>query len=209
MGKELIQPDFLNSDYFNKEVRRYLGYGKQLPDEAVRELIAECGRELYDSIQPRHLTARYPLVRKPEDGIDVAGLTLHSKALCKNLHGCREVIFFAATLGNGADMLINRYSRIAVSRAAVMQAVAATVMEEYCDRCQEQIKEELKKEGLTLRPRFSPGFGDLSLQVQQDFLRVLNAGKYAGIFLSEGNIMLPEKSVTAFMGICRIGDSAV
>ena len=119
------------------------------------------------------------------------------------------MIFFAATLGNGADMLIARYSKIAVSKAAVMQAVAATVMEEYCDRCQERIKEELQTEGLTLRPRFSPGFGDLSLQIQRDFLNVLNAGKYAGIFLSEGNIMLPEKSVTAFMGVCRMGDSAV
>ena len=48
---------------------------------------------------------------------------------------------------------------------------------------------------------------------------VKNTEDYAGVFgltvtgvyanLSEGNIMLPEKSVTAFMGVCRMGDSAV
>ena len=209
MGKELIGQPFLETEYFKKEGRRYLGFGKQLPDETVQGLIGGCAKELWDSIQPRHLTARYPLVLKPEGEIRTAGLTLHSRALSKNLHDCKEVIFFAATLGNGVDMLIARYSKIAVSKAAIMQAVAATVMEEYCDRCQERIKEELQTEGLTLRPRFSPGFGDLSLQIQRDFLNVLNAGKYAGIFLSEGNIMLPEKSVTAFMGVCRMGDSAV
>jgi len=204
MGKELIGQPFLETEYFKKEVRRYLGYGKQIPDETVQGLIGGCAKELWDSIQPRHLTARYPLALKPEGEIRTAGLTLHSKALSKNLHDCKEVIFFAATLGNGADMLINRYSKIAVSKAAVMQAEAGD-----CDRCQAQIKEELQTEGLTLRPRFSPGFGDLSLQIQRDFLNVLNAGKCAGIFLSEGNIMLPEKSVTAFMGICRMDDSAV
>ncbi len=209
MGKELIGQSFLETDYFRREVRRYLGYGKQMPDEAVQTLIGECAKELWDCIQPRHLTARHPLTIKPDGEIVAAGLALHSKSLSKNLHDCKEVIFFAATLGNGADMLINRYGKIAVSKAAVMQAVAATVMEEYCDRCQKQEREKLWSEGLSLRPRFSPGFGDLPLRIQRDFLNVLNAGKRIGIFLSEGDIMLPEKSVTAFMGVCRKGDSAV
>ena len=192
-----------------REIIRYLGYKKIQPDEQVMMLIHQCMEDVARTAQPRHIYRRFALTHLSAGHMQAGGVELLSNSLERNLKDCSEVIFFAATLGNGVDMLIARYSKIAVSKAAVMQAVAATVMEEYCDRCQERIKEELQTEGLTLRPRFSPGFGDLSLQIQRDFLNVLNAGKYAGIFLSEGNIMLPEKSVTAFMGVCRMGDSAV
>lgn len=198
-----------NEDFFFREVRRYLGYGNVQPDETVERLIAECAEEVKQNMSPRHVLARFPMEITKQDEILTAGLTIKSHALAKNLRGCREVIFFAATLGSGVDMLLNRYGKIAVSRAAVIQAVAAAFIEEYCDRCQEAQRKLLQKEGLTLRPRFSPGFADLPLSVQADFLRVLDAGKKAGICLSEGNIMLPEKSVTAFMGICRMEDRSI
>ena len=54
-----------------------------------------------------------------------------------------------------------------------------------------------------VRPRSSPGYGDLSLTYQAEFLRVLEATKKIGIVLSEGGVMIPEKSVTAVMGLSR------
>ena len=198
-----------HQDFFLREVHRYLGYGKVQPDETVERLIAECAEEVKQNMSPRHVLARFPMEITKQDEILTAGLTIKSHALAKNLRGCREVIFFAATLGNGVDMLINRYGKIAVSRAAVVQAVAAAFMEEYCDTCKEAQRGLLQKEGLTLRPGFSPGFADVPLSIQVDFLRVLDAGKKVGICLSEGNIMLPEKSVTAFMGICRMEDRSI
>ena len=54
-----------------------------------------------------------------------------------------------------------------------------------------------------LKARFSPGYGDFALEIQREFLDILNASKTVGIVLSDGGVMIPEKSVTAVMGISR------
>ena len=51
-----------------------------------------------------------------------------------------------------------------------------------------------------MRPRFSPGYGDVSLEVQKDFFRLLPCQRI-GLTLMDTLIMSPEKSVTAFIGI--------
>ena len=84
-----------------------------------------------------------------------------------------------------------------------MQAVGAAAIEDYCNRCQKKIEEQAAAEGFYVRPRYSPGYGDLSLTYQAEFLRVLEATKKIGIVLSEGGVMIPEKSVTAVMGLSR------
>ena len=131
------------------------------------------------------------------------GLTFHSKSLTANLAGCEEVFFFAATLGSETDRCMRRLVKLDIAKAAVMQAVFAAALEAYCDKCEESLKKEVNAEGLFLRPRFSPGYGDFSLSVQKDFLDALQATKRIGIYLSEGDIMIPEKSVTAIMGIAK------
>ncbi|MCM1309153.1 MAG: Vitamin B12 dependent methionine synthase activation subunit [Butyrivibrio sp.] len=185
-----------------KEAARYLGYKNAEPDAAVRALMEECFAAVRREAEPKHIYRRFDL--EFADGvIKAGGLCMKSRSLERNLAGCREVIFFAATLGSGPDILMNRYSRLSISKAAVLQAVAAAAAESYCNECQNKIAAELADEGLYVRPRFSPGYGDLPLTLQSDFLNVLGASKTVGIYLSEGGIMLPEKSVTALMGLSR------
>ena len=73
----------------------------------------------------------------------------------------------------------------------------------WYNKCQKEIEQKALAEGLYVRPRYSPGYGDLSLEYQSDFLQVLEAAKKIGIVLSEGGVMIPEKSVTAVMGLSR------
>lgn len=54
--------------------------------------------------------------------------------LARNLADCGRILVFAATLGTGADYLIGKYNRLQMSKAVVMQAAAAAMIEEYCDR---------------------------------------------------------------------------
>lgn len=185
------------------EILRYLGYRNENPDEAVLSLIAECRGELAGVMTPRTVYRCFPLVWNGETDMEAGGLHLQSQSLAKNLRGCGEVILFAATLGSGVDRLMNRYTKLAVSKAAVLQAAGAAAIEAYCDLCQEKLKGELAAEGKYLRPRFSLGYGDLPLTIQESFLQVLEASKRIGICLSDGGIMLPEKSVTALMGVSR------
>lgn len=186
-----------------KEIWRYLGYGTQQPDEQTRRLIRESKEEIQKVMTPRYDYRKFPCDLTENGWIQTAGLRIHSESLFRALWGCDEVIFFAATLGSGVDRLMSRYNRLSISRAAVLQAVGAAAMEDYCDVCQEQIAADMKKEKKYIRPRFSPGYGDFLLEFQKDFLRVLDASKTVGIFLSDGDVMIPEKSVSAMIGVCK------
>ena len=63
-----------------------------------------------------------------------------------------------------------------MSKAVIMQAAAAAVIEEYCDQCQMEIEKTLAKQKLFLRPRFSPGYGDFDLIHQKDFIALFGVG---------------------------------
>lgn len=186
-----------------EEVLRYLGYGAGEPDGRTLGLIGECADAVQKEAEPKHTYRRFALEVTPEGVMRAGGLEMTSRSLARNLTGCGEAIFFAATLGGGPDLLMNRYLRLSIAKAAVLQAVAAAAIEDYCNECQRGIEEDLARERLYVRPRFSPGYGDLPLTLQPDFLRALDAQKTVGIYLSEGGVMLPEKSVTAIMGLSR------
>ena len=192
-----------------REIIRYLGYRKIQPDEQVMALIHQCMEEVARIAQPRHVHRRFALTHIAPGQMQAGGVTLVSNSLERNLKNCDEVIFFAATLGHEVDRLMERYLRLNITKATVLQSTAAEAIECYCNACQKQIEAEVAKEGLFVRPRYSPGYGDLSLSVQPAFLQALNAQKTIGLFLSEGGVMQPEKSVTALMGLSSIRTGCV
>lgn len=49
--------------------------------------------------------------------------------------------------------------------------------------------------------RFSPGYGDLPLSLQNDLLDLLDAPRRVGLTASASHILLPRKSVTAILGV--------
>ena len=186
-----------------KEALRYLGYGKQPADEAVSRLLEECIGELEKAAVPRFLMREFPLKMQAPDGLDFGGYKTKSLNLSKNLAGCEKALFMAATLGAGADRLLTKYGKLHVAKAAVMQAAAAAMTEAYCNELNGRWREEYKKDGWILRPRFSPGYGDFSLSFQKEILGALEAEKRIGITLTDGFLMMPSKSVTAVIGISK------
>ena len=187
-----------------KEILRYLGYGRHEAKEQVLVLIEACVRELERAAVPKSIYKEYPLSFYGEEGIDCCAFQTCSKALKKNLKDCQSVLLFGATLGTGVDLLLHRYNRLQMSKAVVLQAAAAAMLEDYCDQMNEELEKKYEEKGLYLRPRFSPGYGDFSLECQPALLGCLEAGKRIGIPLTDSLLMAPSKSVTAVIGISRI-----
>ena len=79
----------------------------------------------------------------------------------------------------------------------IYQALGSERVEALCDAFCEDMLAELKKE---LRPRFSPGYGDLSINLQKQIFACLTPQKI-GVELSDNCFMTPSKSVTAIIGI--------
>ena len=63
----------------------------------------------------------------------------------------------------------------------------------------EDLAEEMAPRFLT--DRFSPGYGDMPLDDQHALFRILNVSRRIGISLSESGLMIPQKSVTALIGV--------
>ena len=132
-----------------------------------------------------------------EKDCDFGLFSVASRDLAKNLQGCNSVILFATTLGVETDRLIARYQLLSPAKAMLLQALGAERIENGCDA----FCALMKAKGLQLRPRFSPGYGDVALSVQKDFFRVLQCERLLGLYLNDSLLMSPSKSVTAFIGV--------
>lgn len=190
-----------------REILRYLGYGRQDADEAVLSLVNQCWDELTRAASPRFIVRDYPLRLFGEDGIDGTCFQTRSRNLTKNLQDCHQIILFAATLGAQTDLLIQKYNKIQVSKAVILQAAATAMLEDYCDEKIEELKKEYEARGLYLRPRFSPGYGDFPLECQTALTGALETGKRIGITLMDSLIMAPSKSVTAVIGVSSVAQA--
>ena len=191
-----------------REIYRYLGYRGQIPDETVCYMIEEVLKELLRVVKPRNLYQSYEckvqnseirLWNEAQEGT----IVFKSKKLADNLVQCEKVILLAATLGIEADKLLQRYEIMNMAKASVTQACGAACMEAYCNLVQEQIREQQLTDGFYLRPRFSPGYGDLALETQKVIFDCLQCSKRLGLTLTDSLLMYPTKSVTAFIGITK------
>jgi len=132
------------------------------------------------------------------DTCDFGVFSLESQKLARNLESCRQVVLFAATLGVDMDRLIARYSRLSPAKALMFQAIGAERIEALCDAFCADLAREYPQ---GLRPRFSPGYGDLPLESQKELFSLLDCQRNIGLTLCDSLIMSPSKSVTAFVGI--------
>ncbi len=180
-----------------KEVLRYLGYrGSYTVDDVTMNMVRSCIDDMQKIIAPAAVYEEFDLNIDGES-ISFADVTLVSHDLSKNLAGCRKVVLLAATIGSAVDAMIRREQLLDSARAAVLQSCGAMFVEEFVDILNDKITAQA--EGKT-HPRYSPGYGDVKLDTQRDFFRLLPCSR-AGLTLMDSLIMAPEKSVTAFIGI--------
>ncbi|MDD2361969.1 MAG: methionine synthase [Oscillospiraceae bacterium] len=182
------------------EVFHYLGYGKSVPDPATTALINDCAAQLEQVIVPRCIYAVFPIVFNSK-GIHLEGcnLILTGNDIAFHLKNCRLAVLTAATISGQADRLIRRASVADITTGLVMDSCATAVVERLCDDMEEEIKLQYPDSFFT--SRYSPGYGDLPLELQRDFLSVLDSPRKIGLCATKDSILTPRKSVTAVIGI--------
>lgn len=120
---------------------------------------------------------------------------IESTNLCNVLKGCSEALIIAVTTGIGVDRLINKFSVTSAAKQFITDAVASAAAESFCDYMDDLLRKNPEKSH-----RFSPGYGDLPLEIQPKLLDILNASKNVGITINNSLLMTPAKSITAIMG---------
>ena len=158
--------------------------------------IDECLAELKKAVNCRFAAVRCPIKYLDDNWLDIGFGEFKSETLIKNLQGCREAFIFAATLGHSVDRLLMQLSLVSPAKYFITDALASSMAESAAN-----LADKLVKGDVSCRPRFSPGFGDLALDIQPKILNLLNAQKLLGITTNMSHMMSPGKSVTAIMGI--------
>ena len=194
---ELFKAEFKDAPVNYSEIARYAG--AKTVDSELKNLIDVCLKEANElSALNFSLCFTKENIDVSDDTTTLAGFSLKSKNLAKVLKDTKEAVVFASTLGVGIDKLIRKYAEIQPSKALVLQGIGAERIEAYLDYFCEEYK---KKNKVTLTMRYSPGYGDLSLESQKQVFALLNPQKYIGVTLNDSLLMSPSKSVTGIIGI--------
>lgn len=179
-----------------REVLRYAG----VPAMQSADLEALCARAedmAAAVLRPEALYVQVPLL-VDGDTVCLGDSTWHSESLARHLSGCTQAVLMAATLGLALDRLVQTQSVRTPSFALILNALGAERVEALCDCTEVRIREAT---GCASTRRFSPGYGDLSIDCQQDMFRMLQCGKYLNLRLTQARMMIPSKSVTAILGL--------
>ncbi|MBR4099016.1 MAG: methionine synthase [Clostridium sp.] len=181
------------------EVLRYMGCPPERAGAGERELAEECAQALLAAARPRW-TGRVLSLRFDPDGVRLeGGLLLSGEDLKRHLRGCGQAVVFCATLSAQVDALIRRAQSGDMARALCLDCCAAAGVEQLCDGIETYIQSCFP--GCYFPFRFSPGYGDLPLEVQNDLLALLDGPRRIGLCASSSHILTPRKSVTAILGV--------
>jgi len=183
------------------EVLRYMGCPPEKADGALTAQVEACAREMLSAVRPRWSWRAVSLTLE-EHGVRLEnGLLLPGQDLKAHLTGCDRAAVFCATLGAEADALIRRAERLDMGRALTLDCCASAAIEAVCDRIETELQGNFP--GCSFPFRYSPGYGDLPLEVQGPILELLDAPRRAGLCATANHLLTPRKSVTALLGVAE------
>ena len=182
-----------------REPLRYLGVRGQ-PDPALYAELSAVAENLTRQVSPRWLWRVFPVERgRSGTALAGAGLVLPGEMAGRMLADCGQAVVLACTLGARFEALLRAQQARSMARAAMLDACGSAWVERGCDQAEEEISARFPD--LYRTDRFSPGYGDLPLELQREICDLLDAPRRLGIQVGSGLLMNPSKSVTAVVGL--------
>ncbi len=180
------------------EALRYAGVREV--NEETRALFLDCLAEIRGRLTYKVCYGEFEVSSDGEE-LDLSFAKTKSSLLAKNLKGCHKIVLFCATVGVEMDRLIAKYASVAPAKSLMLDALGSERVEALCDLFNSEISQMAKEDGCKTHPRFSPGYGDLPLEIQREIFGTLDPAKRIGVVLNDNMFMSPSKSVTAIIGI--------
>ena len=113
-----------------------------------------------------------------------------------------DVVFLCGTIGAEFDAWHRRLSVLSAADALLSQQIGLAAVEKVMDELESKSKAEVEVEGRKLLPRKSPGYGDMPLSLSRTIIFELDATRQIGVSITDSNLLVPSKSVTAICEIC-------
>lgn len=181
------------------EILRYLGAGPSAPEE-LRRQAEETARMLSGRVTPRYVFRLYSLEHGPEGFLlPEAALVLPGQTAKTMLSGCRGAALLCCTLGAEFGAMLRAWQARDMAQAVILDACGSALVESGCDAAQEELAGLFPDRYFT--DRFSPGYGDLPLELQRPICGALDTARRLGVHVTDSLLLNPDKSVTAILGL--------
>jgi hypothetical protein len=184
-------------------IEKFMGYGGPAPDPIpamIEDVLANV--EPYCDIQGGYRIFDTFSRDKRQHLVILDNVTFSVKPIISNLIRKAEMAaLFVCTAGEG----VGRWSKDLMSEGDLMKGyvvdvVGSEIVEKAMDKIQDILEEEMKKIGLGITDRYSPGYCDWHVSEQQKLFSLFPEN-YCNIRLSETSLMDPIKSVSGIIGI--------
>jgi hypothetical protein len=190
-------------DIDRQHVLNHIGYGNgRTPSARIESLIGEYTDNICHLIEPSYSYVIRGIKSVRGARVFIEGsVTFRSNVIAQLLEQCQKVAVFVLTIGGRLEEVVHQLAEDGLMvQAAVLDAIGSDAAETLADVVQDIIDKEAEAEGLGISQRFSPGYCDWRVSQQKMVFRAMN-GDSAGVRLTDGCLMVPQKSISGIIGI--------
>ena len=166
-------------------------------DERSRLQFMQISRQAFEHCQPAGRWRALKIFSADAFRVETEhGIVALGSDFCRNFADASHLWCGAVTIGNKLVSLRDELD--SVSASAVYDAVGSECADATMDMMFSLSRSELLRKGMVLSERrFSPGYGDMPLALQNFFYSELDMAQME-VKLNGNNFFIPEKTVTAF-----------
>ncbi|MBA7643721.1 hypothetical protein ES703_51453 [subsurface metagenome] len=190
-------------DIDSQQVLHNIGYGTDYePSARIESLVNEYVENTCHLIEPSYSYVIRGISSVKGSRVVIEGsFTFRSEVVAQLVEQCEKVALFIATIGSRLEEMVCHLAEDElVLQAAVLDAIGSGVTETVADFVQGKIGKVARAQELYISRRFSPGYCDWDISQQKMVFRAMN-GDSAGVHLTKGYLMLPQKSISGIIGI--------
>jgi len=202
---KIIKDIKLNID--KEEVLRYQGYSRKKikePNQNILQIIEEeiiRGYNLFKSQGVYSLIKITGFTSKERINLENELAFKFSKSIINQLKGASHLLVGVVTIGDFLEKEVYElFSQGEYPRALALDAVGTVAVEDFSRAVRKLTRQEVKEQGFKTSRHFSPGYGDWEVS-QQDIIFKSIPADNIGVRLTEGYMMLPQKSLSWVIGV--------
>jgi len=199
----MVTSDHIDIKIDRKNVCRHLGYRNGIkPSLRISSLIKEYMGEAHNLIEPLYVYIIRDIEQVVGSNIYIEGsIVFNGEVIARLLDRCCKVALFVVTIGKYLEEMANRLAEDGlILQSYVLDAIGSDAVEKLADFVKGILDDKARVEGLVTSRRFSPGYCDWDIS-QQEMVFTALEGDSIGVQLTEGYLMVPQKSISGIIGI--------
>ena len=174
---------------------------EDMPEKNIARYIKKAIELGYSLIEAKSVYRTFRVVKADNGPPGVKGSDglFFGKKIASLINECDYVSLLLTTIGSALPDRATEIQKNEPTDAYYLEHVGGWMADYLADRVDERIERECGKHGYKRTMRYSPGYGDWTLEAQPELLRLVEAEK-VGVTLTDTLIMIPRKSVSAAIG---------